>query len=61
MRMPLVFPGFMTDHGKVTGGYYENASGMFMLYAYITGVNPVVFMSQGVKSLFKVGSKKPVF
>lgn len=51
----------MPDNGVVRGGYYENASGMFMLYAYITGVNPVVFMNQGVKSLFKVGSKKPVF
>lgn len=51
----------MPDNGVVRGGYYENAPGMFMLYAYITGVKHVVFTGPGVKSRFTVGSKKPVF
>jgi len=57
MKVSIVFPGLMPGHGEVTGGYYENASGMFMLYACLTGVNPVVFTGQGVNSLINAGSK----
>jgi hypothetical protein len=61
MRMPMAFSGFIPDHGEVMGGSYESTSGMFMLHAWVTDVNPVVFTGPGVKSLFTVGSKKPVF
>jgi hypothetical protein len=36
MKMPPAFSFCMLDHTVAIGGYYENGSGIFMLYACVT-------------------------
>jgi len=47
MKMAPPFSSFILDRTAVIRGYFENASGIFMLYACVTSGNHVVFSVTG--------------